>query len=145
MVGPAGGAVTSQEVGAMVAVGSLLVPGLGEIEGALLPGGVAAELAIVRQGYVAAISDLSAAGSSLRAAGAGSEELAVAMHAERRAIGEEFKALTSTDRLGEIYQRNLIKYGDKLGPSIDWLRGQGKTWGQIIESAGRTGGKDLGF
>ncbi len=64
---------------------------------------------------------------------------------ERRAIGEEFKALTPVDKLTEIYQRNMNKYGDKLGPTIDWLRSQGKSWEQIIESAGRTGGKDLGF
>ncbi len=45
--------------------------------------------------------------------------------------------------LEKIYARNLSKYGDKLGPSIEWLREAGKTWEQIIESATRSGGKDL--
>ena len=35
--------------------------------------------------------------------------------------------------------------GDNLGPTVDWLRSQGKSWDDIIESAGRIGGKDLGF
>jgi hypothetical protein len=53
--------------------------------------------------------------------------------------------LTPVDKLAEIYARNVQKYGDKLGPTIDWLRSKGKSWDQIIESATRTGGKDLGF
>jgi len=44
-----------------------------------------------------------------------------------------------------IYARNLEKYGDKLGPTVDWLRAKGKSWEEIIESASRSGGKDLGF
>jgi hypothetical protein len=65
--------------------------------------------------------------------------------AERRAIGEAFKDMTPPELREQIYARNLKTYGDKLGPSVDWLRAQGKSWGQIIESAVRTGGKDLGF
>jgi hypothetical protein len=49
------------------------------------------------------------------------------------------------DKLQEIYSRNLREYGDKLGPSIEWLRARGKSWEQIIQSAIRPGGKDLGF
>ena len=42
-------------------------------------------------------------------------------------------------------QLNIEKYGDKLGPTVEWLRNNGKTWEEIIDSAQRTGGKDLGF
>jgi RHS repeat-associated protein len=99
----------------------------------------------LRQAYVEAVSELKPMADSLRAAGADTEAIARALHAERRAIGEQFKALTPADKLAEIYQRNLQKYGDKLGPTVDWLRAQGKSWDQVIESATRTGGKDLGF
>jgi hypothetical protein len=99
----------------------------------------------LRQVSVEAVSELRTAGQSLRAAGAETEQIARALHAERRAIGEEFKALTPPKKLAEFHERNVIEYGNKLGPSMEWLRGQGKTWDQIIESAGRTGGKDLGF
>ncbi|MDN5205233.1 hypothetical protein QQ008_27870 [Fulvivirgaceae bacterium BMA10] len=39
----------------------------------------------------------------------------------------------------KIYARNLEKYGDRLGSTIDWLRKQGKTWDEIIESASKPG------
>jgi RHS repeat-associated protein len=99
----------------------------------------------LRQGYADAVSQLRDIGNSLRAAGVDSEQIARAMHADRRAIGEQFKALTPPDKLAEISARNFNKYGDKLGPTVDWLRSQGKSWDDIIESAGRIGGKDLGF
>ena len=99
----------------------------------------------LRQAYVDAVSELKPMADSLRAAGADTEQIARALHAERRALGEQFKALTPADKLGEIYSRNIEKYGDKLGPTVEWLRARGKSWDQIIESATRTGGKDLGF
>ena len=81
----------------------------------------------------------------MRGAGASPEQIARALHAERRALGEQFKALTPADKLAEITQRNVQRYGNPLGPSVDWLRRQGKSWEQIIESASRPGGGDLGL
>jgi hypothetical protein len=49
------------------------------------------------------------------------------------------------DAVRRFEQRNIEKYGDPLGPSIDQLRKSGKTWEQIIESATRPGGGDLGL
>lgn len=83
--------------------------------------------------------------SALRASGAGSEQIARTVYAARRALGVQYKGLTPDAFLEKIYERNLAKYGDKLGPSLDWLRAQGKTWEEIIESALRPGGKDLGL
>lgn len=74
-----------------------------------------------------------------------SEKIARTLHAERRALGEKLKSLASMDMLQKIYERNLQRYGDRLSPSIEWLRKQGKSWEDIIESATRPGRKDLGF
>ena len=63
----------------------------------------------------------------------------------RRDIGIKYKDLTPADKLAEIYARNLEKYGDKLGPTIDYLRGKGKSWEEITEGASRSGGADLGL
>jgi hypothetical protein len=58
----------------------------------------------------------------------------------------QYKNLTPPDELEKIYARNLDKYGDKLGPTIDYMRSvQGKTWEQIIQKASTPGGKDLGY
>jgi len=81
----------------------------------------------------------------MRAAGATPEQVARQLHQMRRELGVKYKSLTPPEKLEEIYTRNLQKYGDKLGPSIEWLRSKGKSWEQIIESASRSGGKDLGF
>lgn len=88
---------------------------------------------------------LAGLGDTLTANGASPELTARVLHAQRRIIGEHYKGLTPPDMLETIYTRNVEKYGDKLGPTIDYLRGRGKSWADIIESASRTGGKDLGF
>ncbi|MEZ5378230.1 MAG: LamG-like jellyroll fold domain-containing protein [Acidimicrobiales bacterium] len=99
----------------------------------------------LRQAYVDDVASLADEVAAWRKAGADPEVIAREAWANRRAIGIQYKDLTPPDMLTQIHARNLQKYGDRLGPTIDWLRAQGKTWDQIIESATRTGGKDLGF
>jgi hypothetical protein len=81
----------------------------------------------------------------MRAEGKSPEEIARAVHGIRRQLGVEYKELTPDGLLQEIYKRNLEKYGDKLGPTIDFLRGRGSSWEDIIESATRSGGGDIKF
>lgn len=99
----------------------------------------------LRAAYVKEVEGLSSIVSKMRAGGSSSEEIARALHGLRRELGVKYKSLTPDNVLQQIYQRNLKKYGDKLGPTIDYLRQQGKSWDDIIDSAIRTGGKDLGF
>jgi hypothetical protein len=81
----------------------------------------------------------------MRQAGAGSEQIARALHAERNALKVQFRELSPADAVRRFEQRNMEKYGNPPGPSIEKLRGAGKTWEQIIEGATRAGGSDLGF
>ncbi|RJL00688.1 cell wall-binding protein [Paracoccus siganidrum] len=82
----------------------------------------------------------------MRAEGKSPEEIARTLHADRRNLGIKYKNLTPPEKLQEIYARNLERYGDELGPTIDYLRNaRKKTWEQIIESASRAGGGDLGL
>ncbi len=99
----------------------------------------------LRQAYIDEIRGLAGKAEKLRQAGLTIEKIARILHAERRAIGIRYKDITPPEKRREIYARNLKNYEDKLGPSIDWLRAHGKSWENIIESASRTGGKDLGF
>jgi len=57
------------------------------------------------------------------------------LHQARRDLGVKYKGITSPEALEIVYARNLNKYGDKLGPSVDWLRKNKKSWKDIIESA----------
>jgi len=107
--------------------------------------GVPGGLPPLRQQYVDAVAEIGDTVSAMRAAGASAEDIARTAHAQRRELGVRFKDLTPEPLRTEIYERNLAKYGDRLGPTIELLREKNKTWEQIIESASRTGGKDLGF
>ncbi|MEG3909633.1 hypothetical protein QT979_17385 [Microcoleus sp. w2-18bC1] len=65
------------------------------------------------------------------------EKVARQAHSLRREIGIKYKDLTPEPSRDRIYARNLKKYGDSLGPTIEYLRAIGKTWLQILESASR--------
>ena len=70
---------------------------------------------------------------------ASSETIARAVHLERRRLAATFKELTPEPLRSRIYDRTLAVYGDRLGPSIEWLRARGKTWDDIIDSATNPG------
>lgn len=99
----------------------------------------------LRQAYIDEVTALRGEAEAMLKNGIDKEKVARAMHAKRRELGVKYKNLTPSDILEKIYQRNMEKYGDKLGPTIDFLRSKGKSWDDIIESATRTGGKDLGL
>lgn len=75
----------------------------------------------------------------MRDAGVSAESIARAVYAERRKLGSRFKEQTPEPVRSQIYQRTLTVYGDPIGPTIEWLRAQGKGWDDIIDSAARPG------
>lgn len=103
------------------------------------------EIIALRRQYVEEVQMLAGKAEVMRLAGSSQEEIARALHAERRDLGVKYKNLTPSKQLAEIYVRNEKKYGDKLGPTVEWLRERGKSWEDIIASASRAGGKDLGL
>jgi RHS repeat-associated protein len=105
----------------------------------------AARIAAGRAAYTAEVAEIQVMAENARLAGATPEAVARMAHQLRRDIGIKYKELTNPALLEQIYARNVSTYGDRLGPTIDWLRTQGKSWQQITNSASRTGGKDLGF
>jgi hypothetical protein len=109
------------------------------------PSGGTEPLPELRQKYIDEVEALGRRRDAMRAAGESPETIARTLHAERRRLGVEYKDLTPEPLRSQIYARNLEKYGDPLGPSIEWLRARAKTWEAIIESATRPGGADLGL
>jgi hypothetical protein len=71
--------------------------------------------------------------------GASPEAVARRVHQRRRELGQLYKDLTPPQILETIYARNLEKYGDRLGPTIERLREDGRSWEQIIDSSSRPG------
>ncbi len=44
-----------------------------------------------------------------------------------------------------IYERNLKKYGDEYGPTINWYISEGYKWEEIIYKSTKVGGSDINF
>jgi hypothetical protein len=100
---------------------------------------------LIRARYRQDVYVLEDAALAMRASGVGEEATARALYSMRRELGIQYKALTPQNELERIFLRNVEKYGDPFGPSIDYLQSTGKTWQDIIDSAARVGGKDLGY
>lgn len=103
------------------------------------------DLRLLRASYVREVNLLGSVRVILKKNGANEEAIARTLHNMRRELGVKYKNLTPVENRNIIYARNIEKYGDKLGPTVDWLREQGHSWEEIAESATRTGGKDLGL
>ena len=100
-------------------------------------------VAALRQAYEAEVRAWATKARQMRVDGHSVEEIARELHAERRALGIKYKDVTPPEILKQILERNRQKYGDELGPTIEWLRARGKSWEEIIESASKPGGEDL--
>jgi hypothetical protein len=82
-------------------------------------------------------------GTAMRLDGSTPEAVAKAMHAARRRLCQVFKELTPEPQRTRIFERTRAVYGDPLGPGVEFLRLQGRTWKQIIASASRPGRSPL--
>ena len=83
------------------------------------------------------VNQLAPLARQLRAQGESIEKIAKIVHRKRRALGRLFKNVTDSKTRENIFARNLERYGDKWGPTIKYLRDNGKSWEDIIESAAR--------
>ena len=121
-----------------VATGGVVAGALAGVDsGPAVPG--------LRQAYEAEVRALELFGQSARAAGQDAQATAGMLYAARNALKFKYRALSPAESVIQFEQRNIELYGNPLGPTLNQLREQGKTWEQIIESASRPGGKDLGF
>ena len=93
----------------------------------------------LRTRYEQAVHDLRQRAAYMRRGGASAEAIARILHTERRELAARFKELTPEPYRTGIYRRTFEVYGDELGPSIEFLRAQGKSWDAIIDSATRPG------
>ncbi|MFJ4064095.1 DUF6861 domain-containing protein [Pseudomonas sp. NPDC089996] len=100
-------------------------------------------LPALRQLYVREVFDLQQRVNAMRASSTSLEEIAKFAYSSRTTIKLKYREFTPPDILKTIDERNIGKYGDKLGPTFEWLVEKGKSYEQIIESATRSGGRDL--
>jgi hypothetical protein len=94
---------------------------------------------VIRADYEMRVRRLAFLAAEMKGANLEPEAIARALHAARRALTIEFQERTPEPLRTRIRERTLRVYGNDIGPSIDFLRAQGKSWEQIIGSAVRPG------
>ncbi len=90
----------------------------------------------LRREYEQRVAALQTLTQKLLASGKTEEQTARILHAERRALGRQYKQAAPPLFREYIYAATAAKYGDPLGPTFDQLRKR-KSCAQIIASASR--------
>ncbi len=91
----------------------------------------------LRRAYEDEVRKLEKTAQELAARGRSSEAIARELHEARRQLGVRYKDATPEPLREYIYQLNMKRYGDPLGPSYDDLRALGKTDEEIVAGATR--------
>ena len=94
----------------------------------------------LRQAYENEVENLSELVKELKAlnkSDEANEAIARQLNQARRDLGIKYKDLTPQLLKEYIYDVNLERYQDPLGPTVEFLLNQGKTWSEITESACR--------
>lgn len=65
------------------------------------------------------------------------EQVARTLNQARRDLGIQYKKATPQPLRDYIYEINMGRYKDKLGPTYEYLRKEGKSDMEIINSASR--------
>ncbi|MDB5489935.1 MAG: fhaB [Reyranella sp.] len=92
-----------------------------------------------RAHYEALVRDLALRAAEIRREGIDTETIARTLHAARRALATRFKDITPEPLRTVIHDRTVAVYGDPLGPTIEFLRAEGKSWDEIVDGAARHG------
>ena len=75
----------------------------------------------LRQAYESEVAGLKAYGDELLASGMSEEQVARTLNQARRDLGIKYKNATPQPLRDYIYEVNMGRYGDKLGPTYDYM------------------------
>jgi FtsZ-binding cell division protein ZapB len=99
----------------------------------------------LRLEYEQASRDLLSQTQRMLSQGIPEEQVARWAVERRNQLKVEYRELTPPNMLADIEARNIREYKNPLGPNVEQLRAEGKSWQQIIEGAAKPGGKDFDF
>ncbi len=92
----------------------------------------------LRQAYENEVAGLKEYGEELLESGMSEEQVARTLNKARRDLGIKYKNATPQPLRDYIYEINMKRYGDILGPTYDWLvNTKGATNIEIIDSSSR--------
>lgn len=93
----------------------------------------------IRAEYESKVRRLAENAAQMRSTGIDIEVIARTVYSARRALAAHYKELTPEPLRTHLYERTFALYGDRVGPTLEFLRQRGRSWSQIIESAVRPG------
>jgi hypothetical protein len=89
----------------------------------------------LRVEYETKVMGLKQVGDDLLKAGYSEEVVARMLYQMRRDLGIKYKDMTPQPLRDYIYEFNINRYGDPLGPTFEYLMKKGKSFREIIDSA----------
>jgi len=90
-----------------------------------------------RATYEAAVRELRGEAERLLAEGVSEEAVARRLVRRRNELKHEARLADDRAVVSLMERRNLLKYGDPLGPGPDWLRRKYGSWQGVIDAACR--------
>jgi hypothetical protein len=112
----------------------------------LIPAGTALKLLssgsqlVVRAVYVGSAKLLAPSSKVLLKLGVPEQKVAQAVVSARNELKVGARYFTSAENVAQFEARNLVKYGDKIGPIAEQLFDKYGSWAKVIEAASRTAG-----
>ena len=91
----------------------------------------------LRQAYESEVTGLREYGEELLASGVSEKQVAQTLNQARRDLGIKYKNATPQPLREYIYEINMQRYGDKLGPTYESMIKSGKSNVDIINSSSR--------
>ncbi|MFJ9176525.1 hypothetical protein [Streptomyces sp. NPDC102360] len=92
----------------------------------------------IRMRYLDLIGDMDRVGCTMRAEGRSPEEIARRLVDMRNDAKEITRAGMTPDEVRVLEARNMVKYGNPLGPTADQLHAKYGSWEKVADAATRT-------
>lgn len=104
----------------------------------VLPWGEKAEAQQTRMRYHGLLEDMNRTRAHMREEGASTEEIARRLVDMRNEAKDITRAGMSPQQVRLLEERNLAKYGNRLGPTADQLHAKYGSWQKVIDASLRT-------
>ena len=99
----------------------------------------------IRKSYVREVENLSRLASKMGRTGKSQREIAEEVLSKRNQLKVKYRNISPSNSKKLMEDRNLKKYGNKIGPNVDYFLKKGASLEEIIEKSGRAGGQDMGL
>jgi len=99
----------------------------------------------IRKSYIREVENLSRLAHKMGKAGKFQREIAEEVLSKRNKLKIKYRNISPSNSKKLMEERNLKKYGNKIGPDVDYFLKNGISLDDIIEKASRAGGQDMGL